>query len=174
LIGFDSGLDDPLRDRATISQHNGQFGSLWTDPASARCSSRRSDQPQSAPTRLNACKGLQGHKHCGNVRDISRKGHRFPPFRAGGSTTGLSVTDASNRATVGNLSGIRPLTIVGDSLFGRIWAMLMVCTCFLVPQRGARMIRLIGCIAVTQCGNVAKRSCLDRSDAANRFGGCSG
>jgi hypothetical protein len=57
-IGFDSGLDDPLRDRATISQHNGQFGSLWTDPASARCSSRRSDQPRSAPTRLSACEGL--------------------------------------------------------------------------------------------------------------------
>jgi hypothetical protein len=57
-IGFDSGLDDPLRDRATISQHNGQFGSLWADPASARCSSRRSDQPRSAPTRLSACEGL--------------------------------------------------------------------------------------------------------------------
>ena len=44
----------------------------------------------------------------------------------------------------------------------------------LVPQRGARMIRLAGCIAVTKCGNVAKRPCLDRSLAANRFGGYSG
>src|SRR5258705_9997934 len=35
-------------------------------------------------------------------------------------------------------------------------------------------IRLIGCIAVTKCGNVAKWSRLDRSLAANRFGGCGG
>lgn len=45
---------------------------------------------------------------------------------------------------------------------------------FLVPQRGARMMRLAGCIAVTKCGNVAKRPCLDRSLAANRSAAAAG
>jgi len=47
-----------------------------------------------------------------------KKSHRFPPLHAGGSTTGLSVADAWNRATVGNLAGVRPIMMVSDSIVG--------------------------------------------------------
>lgn len=41
-------------------------------------------------------------------------GTSLPSFRAGGSATGLSVTDAY-RAIVGNVISIRPITIASDS-----------------------------------------------------------
>jgi hypothetical protein len=45
-----------------------------------------------------------------------KKSHRFPPLHAGGSTTGLSVADAWNKATVGNLAAIRAIMINSDSI----------------------------------------------------------